>query len=153
MIGSRLRGVLTYACVVIGAFGVGCGGGSSDLPDLIGTITKVKVKEKDDGFKLIVRSEVCNWGTATARGPFHVALYLSENDTLERDEDRLLDSFSINKINPAKCKQSTKGKRTLKGRGLDRDDLRGRFAILVIDDASVITEQIESNNIAAQPVE
>ena len=123
-----------------------------NIPDLIGAITKVKVKEKDDGFKLIVKLEVCNRGIDIARGPFQVALYLSDNDTLEKDKDRLLDSFPISKIESDQCKQSTKRKRIFKVRGFAQEELDGRFSIIALDDSDVIPETNEGNNIWVREV-
>ncbi len=114
--------------------------------DLTGKITKVKVKEKQAGLKLVVKLEVCNAGNETVTGPVMVSLFGSSDQNIS-DNDDLLQSFMIEKdINSGQCALNDKGK-LHKFKVKKLADLEGTFAIVVIDFDEVITESDEENNI------
>ena len=71
-------------------------------PDLTGSVLKVKVKEKQDGLKLVVKVESCNVGSAIAVGPFRVSLLLSENNVLDGG-DSFPAAFPIVVLAPGAC--------------------------------------------------
>lgn len=112
-------------------------------PDLTGSVLKVKVKEKQDGFKLIVKVEVCNVGSAAAVGPFRVALMLSENAVLDGN-DSFPAAFPIDELAPGACHKPVKGAGKFKVGGLEA--IHGHTAFIRIDDGGVVTESNETNN-------
>ncbi len=114
--------------------------------DLTGTITKVKVKEKRAGLKLVVKFDACNVGNDAVVVPLVVSLFKSDDQDLSGD-DLLLQSFLIQTtIGSGQCALTDKGKRH-KFKVKNLTDLSNSFALVVIDFENVITENDEKNNI------
>ena len=112
-------------------------------PDLTGSVLKVKVKEKQDGFKLVVKVEICNVGSAVAVGPFRVALLLSKNAVLDAN-DSFPAAFPIDELSPGACHKPVKGAGKFRVGGLEA--IHGYTAFIRIDDGGVVTESNETNN-------
>jgi len=113
------------------------------VPDLTGSFVKIKVKEKQDGLKLVVKVEICNVGSAIAVGPFRVSLLLSENDVLDGG-DLFPSAFPIDELAPGECHQPVKGAGKFRVRGLEK--IHGHTAFIMIDDGGAVTESNEANN-------
>lgn len=147
---GRLCHVLGFTALLGGVVLVGPSlPGALAEVDLTGTVTKVTVKEKAMGEKLVIKVELCNVGEDEATGPFETVLFLSE-DAIWDDDDLFLQAFTINRIKPGQCKRSNQERRKFKVSGLEATG--GKFAIVVIDDGNVIDESNEDNNTVVQQI-
>ncbi len=119
-------------------------------PDLSATITKVTVRIRPTGHKLVVKLEICNDGDDVA-GPFPVSLFLSTDATWD-DNDDLLQSFMIDALGPSACIQSTKADYRFKVPKLD--SLDALFAIVVLDpNSDVANELVTTNNVLVESLQ
>ena len=142
---------LTYTCVPPGSgwrMGVdrnndGISDGS-ERADLTVVFTTVKRKVQSSGDKLVMKFTVKNIGEETARGPFPISVFLSDDNTLDT-QDQLLETFTIKRI-----KQNKQKSRVLKRKGFP--PLNGKYVLVVIDSPGVIQNRNRNSNIVAHQI-
>jgi hypothetical protein len=150
-IASQQEHELTYTCVPPGS-GLRMGidrdndgiVDGNDRADLTAAFTTAERKVKSSGDKLVTEFTLSNMGTETARGPFPVSMFLSDNDTFDA-QDQLLETFIFNRI-----KQDRHKSRIFKRKGFSL--LEGKFVLIVIDANGVVQDGNRENNVVAQQI-
>jgi subtilase family serine protease len=115
------------------------------VPDLRPTITKFKHTEGLEGDKQVVKLTVRNRGTAAA-SEFSVALFLSDDATLDPGDERLAIATVVDGVASGKKSGVVK----LKRKGLP--PMAGKFVIVVVDADDGVFEANEGNNTLVVPI-
>ena len=113
---------------------------SPDLPDLAVRLDRVKFGTGSGGDRVVVKFAVQNFGVMDARGPFIIALLLS-NDSRANDGDIAIQSVEVENL-----KAGFEARHKFKVTGLD--PLDGKFVIIHADEGNAVIESDELNNMA-----